>query len=189
MVRESDDGGGESIIFPHLCRLRDLTYEAPIMVDIEYLRGNRVTSARVCIGWIPIMLRSSHCHLYGLNREDSTPDTIKQTGLDYAQKFECPLDPGGYFITRGTEKIILIQEQASKNRILVEKDKNGRATAQVQSSTHDKKTRADVLIKKDRILVKQNQLSERDGVRIVLDWIEWRGFIGLENGFNYFEIK
>ena len=168
MVRESDVGGEESVIFPHLCRLRDLTYEAPIMVDIEYLRGGRVASAKVCIGWIPIMLRSSHCHLYGLNREDNIPDKIKQPYLDYAQKFECPLDPGGYFITRGTEKIILIQEQASKNRILVEKDKNGRATAQVQSSTHDKKTRADIIIKKDRIMVKQNQLSERDGVQCAL---------------------
>jgi hypothetical protein len=29
---------------------------------------------------------------------------------------ECPLDPGGYFIIRGTEKVILIQEQLSKNR-------------------------------------------------------------------------
>jgi DNA-directed RNA polymerase III subunit RPC2 len=37
---------------------------------------------------------------------------------------ECPLDPGGYFITRGTEKVILIQEQLSKNRMLVELDRN-----------------------------------------------------------------
>jgi len=28
---------------------------------------------------------------------------------------------GGYFIVKGTEKVILIQEQLSKNRIIVEK--------------------------------------------------------------------
>lgn len=35
---------------------------------------------------------------------------------------ECPLDPGGYFIVNGTEKVILVQEQLSKNRIIVETD-------------------------------------------------------------------
>lgn len=38
---------------------------------------------------------------------------------------ECPLDPGGYFIVRGTEKVILIQEQLSKNRIIVDTDSHG----------------------------------------------------------------
>lgn len=35
---------------------------------------------------------------------------------------ECPLDPGGYFIVNGTEKVILVQEQLSKNRVIVETD-------------------------------------------------------------------
>jgi DNA-directed RNA polymerase, beta subunit/140 kD subunit len=35
---------------------------------------------------------------------------------------ECPLDPGGYFVVNGTEKVILVQEQLSKNRIIVETD-------------------------------------------------------------------
>ncbi len=35
---------------------------------------------------------------------------------------ECPLDPGGYFVVKGTEKVILVQEQLSKNRIIVEAD-------------------------------------------------------------------
>ena len=36
---------------------------------------------------------------------------------------ECPLDPGGYFIVRGQERIILMQEQLARNRILVYSDK------------------------------------------------------------------
>jgi len=43
-----------------------------------------------------------------------------------AKMRECPLDPGGYFITRGTERVILIQEQISKNRMLIEKDSKDR---------------------------------------------------------------
>ena len=35
---------------------------------------------------------------------------------------------GGYFITRGTEKVILIQEQLSKNRMIVENDRTGKAS-------------------------------------------------------------
>lgn len=36
---------------PHECRLRDLTYSAPISVDIEYTRGTqRVSKAGLLIG-------------------------------------------------------------------------------------------------------------------------------------------
>ena len=36
---------------PHECRLRDLTYSAPITVDIEYTRGNtRVARSNLMIG-------------------------------------------------------------------------------------------------------------------------------------------
>ncbi len=39
-----------------------------------------------------------------------------------AQLKECPHDPGGYFIVKGSEKVILTHEQLSKNRIVVESD-------------------------------------------------------------------
>lgn len=38
---------------------------------------------------------------------------------------ECPLDPGGYFVVKGVEKVILVQEQMSKNRIIVDVDRKG----------------------------------------------------------------
>jgi DNA-directed RNA polymerase III subunit RPC2 len=44
---------------------------------------------------------------------------------ELARVGECPLDPGGYFVVKGTEKVILIQEQLSKNRIII--DTGGRA--------------------------------------------------------------
>ena len=42
---------------------------------------------------------------------------------ELARVGECPLDPGGYFVVKGTEKVILIQEQLSKNRIIIDTGK------------------------------------------------------------------
>lgn len=101
----------ESDVTPQECRLRDTTYAAPILVDFEYTRGHqRVGRRGVAIGRMPVMLRSSKCVL-------ANKSAAQMTVLN-----ECPLDPGGYFIVNGTEKVILVQEQLSKNRIIVETD-------------------------------------------------------------------
>ena len=100
-----------STITPNECRLRDMTYAAPIVVDIEYSRSKaRVIRRNVIIGRLPIMLRSSNCAL------------SRKSERDMSLLNECPLDPGGYFIVNGTEKVILVQEQLSKNRVIVESD-------------------------------------------------------------------
>jgi DNA-directed RNA polymerase III subunit RPC2 len=99
-------------VTPHECRLRDITYSAPILVTIQYTRGKSVVRRpNVNIGRLPIMLRSNKCVLTGRNE------------AQLARMTECPLDPGGYFVVKGTEKVILVQEQLSKNRIIVETDK------------------------------------------------------------------
>ncbi len=80
---------------PHECRLRDITYSAPLTVDIEYTRGQqRIIRQALPIGRMPIMLRSNHCVLNGKDH------------LELSKMSECPHDPGGYFITRGTEKVL-----------------------------------------------------------------------------------
>ncbi|CAK5062077.1 unnamed protein product [Meloidogyne enterolobii] len=82
-------------ITPHECRLRDMTYSAPIYVNVEYTRGNqRVVSKNIVIGRMPIMLRSSRCVLSKLSTEE-----------EMAHASECPYDPGGYFVVRGSEKV------------------------------------------------------------------------------------
>jgi DNA-directed RNA polymerase III subunit RPC2 len=102
-------------ITPMQCRLRNLTYHAPINAYIEYTRGNeRIRPPEpFCIGYMPIMLRSCKCVL--ANRSDA----------ELAELGECPIDPGGYFVVKGMEKVILIQEQLSKNRIITEFDDKG----------------------------------------------------------------
>ena len=71
------------------------------------------------------MLRSSRCIL-----SDKAEN-------DMGRLQECPLDPGGYFVVNGTEKVILVQEQISKNRVIVEKGtKHGIVQASVTSYVH-----------------------------------------------------
>lgn len=48
----------------------------------------------------------------------------------------------------------------SKNRMIVERDRKGFCACSVHSSTHEKKTRVNVLQKKGRFYVQQNVLNE-----------------------------
>ncbi|URD96563.1 DNA-directed RNA polymerase [Musa troglodytarum] len=86
---------------PHLCRLSDRTYAAPIKVDIEYTKGNQPNKnpevkRGLVIGRMPIMLRSRRCVLSGKDEAE-----LSKLG-------ECPLDPGGYFVVKGTEKCLAL---------------------------------------------------------------------------------
>ncbi|XP_057313106.1 DNA-directed RNA polymerase III subunit RPC2-like [Hydractinia symbiolongicarpus] len=137
-------------VAPHECRLRDLSYSAPITVDIEYTRGNqRVVRNNLPIGRMPIMLRSSNCVLAG------------KSEAELAKLNECPLDPGGYFVVRGSEKVILIQEQLSKNRMIVEPDSKKRlVSCSVTSTTHEVKSRTSVIQKNGKFYLAHNTFTE-----------------------------
>jgi len=145
-------------VTPMECRLRDMTYSAPMVVDIVYTRDRkRVVRKDVQLCRIPIMLKSSKCRLRGANNAE----------MEIMN--ECPLDPGGYFIINGTEKVILIQEQLSKNRVIIEADeKNRTVTASVTSSTHERKSKTYVTLKKDHITLQHNVLVEGIPIVIVL---------------------
>jgi DNA-directed RNA polymerase III subunit RPC2 len=106
----NEETSADKVVTPNECRLRDITYNAPIIVTIQYTRGKNIVQRNVNIGRLPIMLRSNKCVLSGRTEEQ------------LARMIECPLDPGGYFVVKGTEKVILVQEQLSKNRIIVETD-------------------------------------------------------------------
>ncbi|OSX57976.1 hypothetical protein POSPLADRAFT_1185402 [Postia placenta MAD-698-R-SB12] len=146
-------------VTPHECRLRDTTYGAPILVTIQYTRGKSVVRrANVNIGRLPIMLRSNKCVLTGRNE------------AQLARMTECPLDPGGYFIVKGTEKVILVQEQLSKNRIIVEVDPTkGVVQASCTSSTHGGlKSKTYVATKKGKIYLRHNSIHEDVPIVIAL---------------------
>jgi len=152
------DDGNQRHVTPMECRLRDMTYAAPVVVDIAYTRDRkRIINKNITLCRIPVMLKSSICYLSGANNEQ-----MKDMN-------ECPLDPGGYFVVSGTEKVILIQEQLSKNRVIVEADdKSTTIVASVTSSTHERKSKTHVILKKERITMQHNILSENIPIVIVL---------------------
>lgn len=156
-----DEIGKSSVpVTPNEARLRDLTYAAPIYVDIRWSKDGSGRSAlkrnNVLIGRMPIMLRSSRCILTG------------KTEAEMSKVQECPLDPGGYFIVNGTEKVILVQEQLSKNRVIVEIDpKKDIVQASVTSSTHERKSKSYVSMKKGKIYLVHNVFTEDVPIVIV----------------------
>lgn len=157
-VGQKSNSSKVATVPPHECRLRDMTYGTPIYVDIEYTRGRSILLHKdVEIGKMPIMLRSNKCILNGASE-----------GM-MARLNECPLDPGGYFIVNGTEKVILVQEQLSKNRIIVEADeKKAIVQASVTSSTHERKSKTYVVTKNSKIYLKHNSIAEEVPIVVVL---------------------
>lgn len=100
-------------VMPNEARLRNLTYAAPIFVDIlkKVIQPDgseeKTELKQAYIGKVPVMLRSECCHLNGLSDRD------------LAEVKECPLDPGGYFIINGSEKVLIAQEKMASNTVYV----------------------------------------------------------------------
>ena len=70
-------------------------------------------------------------------------------------------------MVRGTEKVILIQEQLMRNRILIDSDSDGDVFAQVTSSDTERKTMTKIKHKKGRFLLQHNCFQDRDGINLV----------------------
>lgn len=113
------DGNADKIT-PNAARLRNLTYSSPLYVDITHTKlvdGQEAVERKyqnIWMGRIPIMLRSRFCYLNGLNDRDLT------------EMNECPLDPGGYFIINGEEKVLIAQEKMAANTVYVFSMKEGK---------------------------------------------------------------
>ena len=111
-ITEAD--GSKRPIYPMEARLRKISYHAPIFLEVStYINDIQRENFIAEVGKMPIMLKSKHCHLDKLNRED----LIKHG--------EDPTDPGGYFIINGTEKVIINVEDLAGNNFVVEEAKEG----------------------------------------------------------------
>ena len=107
-ITEAD--GSKRNIYPAEARLRKLTYSAPTFIEVSaHINGVQRESFTTQVGNIPIMLKSSNCHLHKLTREE------------LIEKGEDPDDPGGYFIINGTEKVLISIEDLAPNRVLIER--------------------------------------------------------------------
>ncbi|KAK2195923.1 bifunctional DNA-directed RNA polymerase [Babesia duncani] len=156
------------MLTPQMCRVRDLTYSAPIYVDVDYVRGTDVIRKQnVEIGRLPVMLRSCVCVL---SNEMAASDTKSHANIiaDSSTLGECPYDPGGYFIIKGVEKVILMQEQLSKSRVIVETDIKKNICATVTSATAESKSRTAVVYKNQKLYVRHNSFTDDVPLCIIL---------------------
>jgi len=114
-----ENNGAVLPMMPNDARLRNLTYAAPLFVDvnvtyieIDNTQGGRQTIKKrifpnVHFGKIPVMVGSDYC-LLG-DQKHINPSRIG----------ECGEDMGGYFIIQGGERVCISQERMSENRPFV----------------------------------------------------------------------
>ena len=104
------------LMYPNEARLRKLTYGANLYLDIhhrtivtdkngEQTVTNHQTLEKYPCGRMPIMVGSKFCVL------------SEQNNVTKAEMGEGLYDEGGYFIVKGSEKVIISQEKKCENRI------------------------------------------------------------------------
>ena len=163
-IREAN--GAEHPSTPMECRLRKLTYMSPVTIDFQIFR-NGVRSPKeeaVQVGSMPIMVRSKRCNLHAghiagdrqLYPTTSTEDSALWDDL-LRKKGEDPLDPGGYFIINGTERVLISMEDLAPNRVTVEINKRYAKRTEV----------AKIFSQKDGMRKPLNVEKRRDGMLMV----------------------
>lgn len=150
-VTEAD--GSTRPIFPHECRLRNLTYSSPIYAELkkklQVAREKPVgaTWSEEEQMWVPPedWEEGGETELeWGPDPNDTTEDnarvylgklpvmlkskicTLRNRSEQQLYAFqECPFDQGGYFIINGSEKVLIAQERSAANIVQVFKKKTG----------------------------------------------------------------
>jgi DNA-directed RNA polymerase II subunit RPB2 len=122
--RIHENNGATKMMLPQEAKLRNFTYASTITIDvhIQYIIRNPDNMdaphiidkvlPKINICKMPIMLKSSICVL------------TQNSHINSAFTGECPMDCGGYFIIKGSEKTVLGQERAAENRIYCFDGKN-----------------------------------------------------------------
>lgn len=110
-ITEAD--GSFSTIMPSEARLRNLTYSAPITLELTVKKDGQTDSEIVDIGRIPVMVGSEVCNTYGMSEEE------------LIKNYNDPKDPGGYFIIKGNERVMIMAEDLAENQFVVEPGKGG----------------------------------------------------------------
>lgn len=134
LLEEAD--GSVNLMFPNMARLRNLTYCAPLFVDVrktcsimdEQGQDKEIeedSTERLPIGKVPIMLKSFFCHLT-LNERTAHDKAL----IDFG---ECTFDQGGYFVINGGEKVLVAQERMSSNQVYVFPGKKGTWVSEIRS--------------------------------------------------------
>ncbi len=114
-----ENNGAVLPMIPNDARQRNLTYSAPLYVDINvtYVEIDNTQGGKqnirkrlfpnVHLGKIPVMVGSKYCLLQD------------QQNMNNSRVGECAEDMGGYFIIQGGERVCISQERMSENRPFV----------------------------------------------------------------------
>jgi DNA-directed RNA polymerase subunit B len=108
IITEAD--GSASKIMPFEARLRNLTYAAPVYLELTVKKDGQVDSEVVEIGKIPVMVKSDVCNTNGLSK------------TDLINNYHDPLDAGGYFIIKGNERVMVMAEDLAENQPFIEEN-------------------------------------------------------------------
>lgn len=137
--------GSITHITPGEARLRNVSYTAPIMLEANVVEEGKVLEGKfVHIGVLPIMVKSKKCILYNL-----PPEKLIGQGED-------TLDPGGYFIINGSERVIVGLEDLSYNKIMVDRETIGGNPvfkARVYSSVTGFRAKLELIMKNDGLIL------------------------------------
>jgi DNA-directed RNA polymerase subunit B len=110
IVVEAD--GSTTYITPAQARLRNLTYSAPVYLEVTTKQNNQIDSQEVEIGRIPVIVKSNSCNICGKTKEE------------LIEMYIDPLEPGGYFIINGNERVMVMAEDLAENQPFIERSKD-----------------------------------------------------------------
>ena len=113
--------GSSSLIMPFEARLRNLTYSAPVTLELTVKKDDQIDSEIVEIGKIPIMVKSNVCNTHGMSKKE------------LIENYNDPLDPGGYFIVKGNERVMIMAEDLAENQPFIETNSKGELTLKLFS--------------------------------------------------------
>lgn len=135
-IQTIESDGKISYISAMDCRLRGITYHAPLYVDVKKtikkinletgVEKENVSEEKLLLCWVPIMLQSSYC-------------SLKNNNHSKIEKGECLYDEGGYFIVNGTERVIVQQERMNNNTFYVFHPKEEYVTGEIRSCDENSK--------------------------------------------------
>ena len=133
--------GSVNTLMPLEARLRNLTYSAPITLEMSVEENGSIRESQIySIGDMPVMVKSNQCSLSTLEE-----DQLIASGDDTN-------DPGGYFIIHGSDRVIVGLEDLSPNRIMVEKEKVGNVLvhkSKIYSSIVGYRAKIELYLKQD----------------------------------------
>lgn len=110
--------GSERSLYPKFCKDTSATYSTTVYCDVvvrsslDQTTTPLYTRARKPLFNLPVMIRSVLCNTHNLS-----PQQLLVLG-------ENPYGVGGSFVIRGTERIVLGQEQLATNRIMLMNNKD-----------------------------------------------------------------